>query len=240
MKSSFFTTTLFLGSLTILAGCGSSGGNSDTSQTGNGKGLPSVVQSAIDGPASTLSQELTNTLSYMGNEERLAYDVYNYLYSLFGTTVFTNIANNSEYKHISAVQLLVRKYNLDDTVAFTNVDLPALGYKDASIESMQSGTYDISTIQQLYDELTSQGSRSEIDALNVGCIIEVVDINDLNAYLQIAQNENASDVVTVFNFLRSGSYNHYWAFDQALKDKGVSNGCCSIGTAYCHPEYPKK
>ena len=36
----------------------------------------------------------------MGNEERLAYDVYNALYALFSDVKqFTNIASNSEYKH---------------------------------------------------------------------------------------------------------------------------------------------
>ena len=47
-----------------------------------------------------LSEELVNTLSYMGNEERLAYDVYNRLYQEWGIKTFTNIANKSEIKHI--------------------------------------------------------------------------------------------------------------------------------------------
>ena len=60
-----------------------------------------------------------------------------------------------------------------------------------------------------------------------------------NGDITLSQNEKASDLVTVFSFLRDGSYNHYWAFDEALKGKGVSDGCCSLGTTYCHPEYPK-
>jgi len=43
----------------------------------------------------------------------------------------------------------------------------------------------------------------------------------------------------VFNFLRDGSYKHYWAFDKGLKNMGIDNGCCSLGTNYCHPEYPQ-
>ncbi len=237
MKSSIINKTLVLSSLLLMVGCGSSGSGSNTTTSNNG--LPSVVQEAIDAPSSTLSQELTNTLAYMGNEERLAYDVYNFLYAQFGTNQFTNIATNSEYKHITAVQMLVQKYKLDDAVAFTNVDLPSLGYINTPIESMKAGTYDIAKIQKLYDDLTSQGSRSEIDALKVGCIVEVVDVNDLNEDIAIAEKENATDVVTVFNFLRTGSYSHYWSFDEALKNKDVSNGCCSLGNTYCHPEYPK-
>jgi hypothetical protein len=201
--------------------------------------LPLEVQKAIDAPVSIISQELTDTLSYMGNEERLAYDVYNYLYAEFGTKQFTNIATKSEYKHITAVQQLVQKYKLDDTVDFTNVDLPSLGYMNTPIESMQAGVYDISAIQALYDDLTAQGSASEIEALKVGCTIEVVDVTDLDKDIAIAESENATDIVTVFNFLRDGSYNHYWAFDRGLKNRGYAEGCCTW-SELCHPEYPQK
>ena len=191
-----------------------------------------------------LSEELVNTLSYMGNEERLAYDVYNKLYEEWGIKQFTNIATNSEYKHIVAVQDLIKKYKLNDLNHFTNIDLPALGYMNTPVESMIAGTYDISKIQRLYDDLVSMGSVSEIDALNVGCIIEVVDINDLDEYIHIAEASNASDVVDTFNFLRNGSYSHYWSFDEALKQRGIVEGCCTLGTIdgvnYCHPEYPQK
>ena len=202
--------------------------------------LPQHVQDAINGPLSVLSEELTNTLSYMGNEERLAYDVYNTLYDQYGTKQFTKIATNGEYQHITAVQALVQKYRFNDDVSFTNVDLPALGYQNTAIEDMEAGTYDISIIQKLYDDLVAQGSTSEIDALKVGCIIEVVDVNDLNKDISLAENESASDIVTVFNFLRDGSYSHYWSFDDGLKNKGVTDGCCSLGEEYCQPDYPKK
>jgi hypothetical protein len=228
--------------ITVFAftSCGSSGsGSSVTGGNESSNGLPVDVQAAIDGPNSVLSQELSNTLAYMGNEERLAYDVYNVLYAQYGSNQFTNIATNSEYKHITAVQALVQKYQLNDSVSFTNVDLPALGYQNTAIEDMQAGVYDIAIIQKLYDDLVSQGSTSEIDALKVGCIIEVVDINDLNIDIALAEKENALDIVTVFNFLRNGSYSHYWSFDDGLKSKGVADGCCSLGTTYCYPEYPK-
>ena len=202
-----------------------------------------TTSSNVDLP-SGLSEELVNTLSYMGNEERLAYDVYNRLYEEWGIRQFTNIANNSEIKHIQAVQDLIQKYKLNDSMHFTNVDLPALGYVNTAVENMNAGTYDISKIQRLYDDLVSMGTASEIAALNVGCMVEVIDVNDLDAYIYIAENSNASDVVDTFNFLRNGSYNHYWAFDNGLKNRGVSDGCCALGTIdginYCHPEYPSK
>ena len=237
MKNRNFLSLVAVSTLVLMSGCGSSGGSSNETPVASTE-LPSEVQAAIDAPTSTLSQELANTLSYMGNEERLAYDVYNYLYAQFGTKQFTNIATKSEYKHITAVQELVRKYKLDDTIAFTNVDLPSLGYINTPIESMQAGSYDISAIQALYDDLTAQGSSSEVDALKVGCIIEVVDVTDLDRDIAIAESENATDIVTVFNFLRDGSYNHYWAFDKGLKNNGVNDGCCTW-SELCHPEYPQ-
>ena len=228
VKSLWVVSTVF-----SVVGCG--GGSSSVVETSE---LPTEVEIAIDAPVSKLSQELTDTLAYMGNEERLAYDVYNVLYEQYGTEQFTKIATNGEYKHITAVQELIQKYKLSDDVSFTNIDLPALGYVNTNIEDMEAGTYDIAAIQKLYDDLVTQGSTSEIDALKVGCIIEVVDVNDLNRDIALAESEGATDIVTVFNFLRDGSYNHYWSFDKGLKNQNVADGCCSLGTEYCHPEYP--
>jgi hypothetical protein len=236
MKNMKLLSLVAISSLVFVNGCGNTGGGTPVSSTE----LPSEVKVAIDAPNSILSEALANTLSHMGNEERLAYDVYNRLYAEWGTKQFTNIATKSEYKHITAVQQLVQKYKMNDDMNFTNVDLPALGYMNTPIENMQAGTYDIAKIQKLYDDLVAQGSTSEIEALKVGCIVEVVDVNDLDEYIALAQNSNAQDVVDVFKFLRDGSYNHYWAFDKGLKNRGIVDGCCTLGTEYCHPEYPQK
>lgn len=75
-------------------------------------------------------------------------------------------------------------------------------------------------------------------ALEVGCMVEVTDINDLLADIETARADGATDIVAAFEFLRDGSYSHYWAFDNGLKNMGVTDGCCSLGDAYCHPEYP--
>lgn len=235
MKRNLVKNVLVVSAVLGVVGCG--GGSSGVIETST---TPTDVETAINAPASKLSQQLIDTLAYMGNEERLAYDVYNALYDQYGTQQFTNIATNGEYQHITAVQELIQKYKLSDDVNFTNIDLPALGYINTSIEEMDAGIYDIAAIQKLYDDLVAQGSTSEIDALKVGCIIEVVDVNDLNRDIALAESEGATDIVTVFNFLRDGSYNHYWAFDKGLKNKGITDGCCSLGVDYCQPDYPQK
>ena len=233
MKKKVIKNILLVSTLPMLMACNATSENKSTSAE-----LPTEVQIALGSEKSVLSEELANTISYMGNEERLAYDVYNKLYNEWDTKQFTNIASKSEYKHITAVQQLVQKYKMSDDINFTNIDLPALGYMNTPIEEMQAGTYDISKIQRLYDDLTSAGATSEEEALKVGCTVEVVDIEDLDAYIKIAEASNAQDVIDVFNFLRDGSYTHYWAFDEGLKNKGVSEGCCTW-SELCHPEYPQ-
>ncbi len=223
--------------------------NSDTQENGNrpsnengedknSTGFPQEVQDAIDGQTYVLSQKLADTLSYMGNEERLAYDVYNNMYEKWGIKQFTNIATKSEIKHISAVQEIVKKYKLNGELNFTNIDLPELGYTDTEIQDMEAGKYDIKVIQDLYDGLVADGSVSESEALKVGCTVEVVDVTDLDAYIKIAEEDNAEDVLKVFNYLRDGSYNHYWAFDKGLKNSGFEKGCCTWENL-CHEEYPQ-
>ncbi|MDQ7068909.1 MAG: DUF2202 domain-containing protein [Sulfurimonas sp.] len=108
---------------------------------------------------------------------------------------------------------------------------------------MNAGTYDIQHIQDLYDLLTLEGAVSEEAALKVGCKIEVIDVLDLDEEISLANASNADDVVTVFEYLRDGSYNHYWAFDKGLKNRGIEDGCCSLGVIdginFCQPEFPQ-
>ena len=72
-------------------------------------------------------------------------------------------------------------------------------------------------------------------------MVEVVNIEDLNRDIAAAE---ASATSIVFNYLRNGNYNHYWAFDEGLKNRGITDGCCSVpdalGFNFCHPEYPQK
>ena len=85
-----------------------------------------------------------------------------------------------------------------------------------------------------------KGAISERDALEVGCMIEVTDINDLNIRIEQTQEVDAPDVLTVFNYLRDGSYSHYWSFNGALQTIGIEDGCCILGDFYCKTtnEYP--
>jgi hypothetical protein len=103
---------------------------------------------------------------------------------------------------------------------------------------LPSGKYDIDHIQELYDNLVAKGTDSVQDALEVGCMVEVTDINDLNPKIDNAVESGAKDLEDAFKYLRDGSYNHYWAFNQGLQNLGIEDGCCSLGDEWCHPEYP--
>jgi hypothetical protein len=185
--------------------------------------LPQSVTTQLNTPASILTQKVVDDLIYMQNEERLAYDVYNKLYTLFPEhKQLLNIPTKSEIKHIEAVETLAIKYDINITKETQSTP----------------GVYTVETLQTLYDTLIAKGEASSVDAMQVGCMVEVADINDLNKDIQDAQNSNADDVVSTFNFLRDGSYSHYWAFDSGLKAMGVRDGCALLGEEFNHPEYP--
>jgi len=168
----------------------------------------------------TSSSSVKKSLAFMYEEERLAKEVYLSIYKKQPVSQLYRIATNSETRHISAVESLARKYGV-------------------ALSPQRVGRYRNSHIQSLYNTLYKKGIRSTKDALQVGCMVEVTDINDLNKYIYQAQRAGASDVVQTYEFLRRGSYNHYWAFDRGLKNIGVSSGCCSLGSKYCHNEYPQ-
>jgi len=224
-------------------------GNRPTGEWGNGNQTEDCNSSVNinNSPLSKLTPELKNAIAYMGNEERLAYDVYQNLYNYHNSenaiiiNQLKNISEKSEIKHVGIVQDIVKKYALTPD-ELTNVIDP-VATSDIAFDDMPSGRYDIPAIQGLYDVLYAKGVGSQKDALEVGCMVEVTDIDDLDRYITMAKESNATDIIDAFNLLRDGSYSHYWAFDNGLKNIGLANGCCSLGTLngvnYCHTEYRK-
>jgi len=182
--------------------------------------LGTLYNGSSTAASATSSSSVKKSLAFMYEEERLAKEVYLSVYKKQPVQQLYRIATNSETRHISAVESLARKYGV-------------------AISPQRVGRYRNSHIQSLFNTLYKKGIRSTKDALQVGCMVEVTDINDLNKYIYQAQQAGASDVLQTYEFLRKGSYNHYWAFDKGLKSIGVSDGCCSLGSTYCHNEYPQ-
>jgi hypothetical protein len=182
----------------VSAGQGNGNGNGNantgtvtvTDHSGNGNGTGTSV---LDIPASDLSQEEISALLFMREEEKLARDVYDALYSIWGQPTFTNIAA-SEQAHMDEIKVLLDRYNLAD---------PAL----------EPGSFTDPELGALYDQLVAQGSASLVDALKVGAAIEEIDILDLEERLAMTDN---ADLQQVFTNLMMGSYNHLNAFTGVL------------------------
>ncbi|CAA6817477.1 MAG: Unknown protein [uncultured Sulfurovum sp.] len=240
MKTVTFKSMIAIGLVAGLVGCGSSNSSSENEETHEEGQTPSTVTDALNSGESTLSPELRDSITYMYSEEGLAHDVYLNIYKIQAVNQLKNIATNSEVKHIEAVNQLAEKYDLNIT-KYPDTDKP---YSTDDLERYGSGEFPVEPIQELYNVLYDKGIQSKIDALEVGCMVEVVDIDDLNAFMAQAEASNAQDVWDVFDFLRKGSYNHYWAFDKGLKNMGIDDGCCSVpdyeGHQFCHPEYPQE
>jgi hypothetical protein len=132
--------------------------------------------------------------------EKLARDVYQYLYNKWETPAL-NIISGSEQTHMDIMKELVDKYNLDDPV-----------------EGNDFGEFSNSELQQLYNALIERGLSSEVNALSTAAMIEEFDIVDINKYVN---HTDRDDIISAYNRLTAGSENHLRVFVAGLKDKGV-------------------
>jgi hypothetical protein len=149
-------------------------------------------------PIAVTEYEKTS-LQYMREEEKLARDVYQYLYTVHGTAIFSNIAN-SEQTHMDAIKQLLLKYGITD---------PA--------QDDTRGAFTNAHLQDLYAQLTSAGEISPASGLRVGATIEDLDLFDLGTELDKVTNV---DIVRVYSSLSKGSRNHLRSFYAQLLTLG--------------------
>lgn len=139
---------------------------------------------------STLTEAEKAALLYMVEEEKLAGDVYAYLYQVWGLPVFQNI-QQSEIQHQQAVANLLAHYGI------------------ANPASAQAGVFTNPDLQALYQTLITQGRQSLAEALRVGALIEETDIHDLQQRLTQVTHPA---VQQVFTNLLNGSTHHLSSF----------------------------
>jgi hypothetical protein len=151
--------------------------------------------SLLEEPLPELSEAEQTTLLFMREEEKMARDVYITLYEVWQTPVFVNISK-AEQQHMDQIKLLLDNYDLPD---------PALE---------ESGVFTNADIQGLYDSLVERGKSSQIEALQVGALIEEVDIADLQKALSETENPVLE---TVYTNLMNGSYNHLRSFARNIE-----------------------
>ncbi len=156
-----------------------------------------------------LSQQEEEDLKFSREEEKLARDVYLFSFDKYGNAIFNNIAK-SEQQHMDQVLILLNNYQISD---------PALS---------EMGVFSNYELQDLYNELTTKSNISLIDALEVGAIIEDLDINDLNI---LKSRTTKSDLLNVYTSLECGSRNHLRSYIGQLELNNVGYSPEFISTA---------
>ena len=152
--------------------------------------------------AGALSVEEAEEVLWVREEEKLARDVYLTLYEQWGLTTFRNIAD-SEQKHMDAVkEELIIPYGLEDPATTDTV-----------------GVFTNPELQAIYNQLIEKGSASIEDAVEIGMMIEDMDIFDLREAMEKTDNQ---DLITVFSNLENGSENHMRAFYRQVEKYGIS------------------
>ena len=196
----FFTLPFY------ITGCSSEGTDdvisiTTTDEDGSTSVDDTVLTDVLDTlPLEDLSTAESDGLVFMREEEKLARDVYIYLFDQWGSKVFDNISN-SEQTHTDAILTLLVRYDITDPVG-------------NNAEGVFVDTY----LQGLYDTLVAQGSASLIDALIVGAAIEEIDIIDIQTLVNAL--EGNEDIVLVYENLLKGSRNHLRAFVSNLEKQG--------------------
>jgi len=154
-------------------------------------------------PVCVLSGTVTESegagLLFMREEEKMARDVYAYMYAKYNLPVFGNITK-SENAHMLAVLRLITAFKITDN------------------GNNNPGEYTNTHIKDLYQQLITMGDISLVDALKVGVLIEQTDISDLEKELLTVQN---ASIKTVYTNLKAGSNAHLKAFIWNLKIQGV-------------------
>lgn len=150
-------------------------------------------------PKEAINIEERNGLVLMREEEKMAHDVYSFLYDKWNIMIFNNIAS-SEQTHTDAVLELLDKYDIDDPASGKNI-----------------GVFNDTSLQRMYNQLLINGNYSLLSALTVGATIEDLDIYDLEKLILKVDNQ---DIAFVYNNLLKASRNHMRAFYSQIVNNG--------------------
>ncbi|MDJ0881877.1 MAG: DUF2202 domain-containing protein [Gammaproteobacteria bacterium] len=155
-------------------------------------------------------------LTFMREEEKLARDVYLSLAELYpDQPVFDNIATGSEQTHTDTLRDRLSQFNLPDPNPETNNLPSSLGV----FTGEEWGWY----FTEKFEELTSKGAVSELEALYVGAFIEELDMRDIAICPEIMiergypipcglEYTDEEALQTAYRSLISGSESHLRAY----------------------------
>jgi hypothetical protein len=144
-----------------------------------------------------------NGIISLREEEKVAYDVYMYLYEKYDNLVFKNIAQN-EKDHMIKMKELINTYNLND---------PLSGTEDSR------GVFTNKKMQGLYDEMIMGGNYGVVDAMRASARFEETDIQDLRNNIAISSDPT---ILAVYQILEASSQDHLRALVKYIKEEGIS------------------
>jgi len=174
-------------------GQGQWGGNGQgqAKQSGHDQNPADMIK---DIPMSDISDIEKELLINQYGEERMARDLYTYASEKYpNVNTFGNISK-SEQKHMDTIKVLLDRYS---------VWAPSDYAKD----------------NELYNTLKAKIDLSEKDAIEVGIMIEKVDIDNIVSDVKSTDND---DFKVIFSNIGWASYNHLRGFIKALNNAGYT------------------
>ncbi len=159
-------------------------------QTGHGKNIWDMIS---DIPAWVLDDKEKESLINQYGEEKMARDLYAYAYEKYSVQTFGNITN-AEQQHMDAIKVLLDRYN---------IEAPS----------------DYAADNELYNTLKDKIDLSEKDAIEVGIMVEKVDIDNILADIKNTDND---DLKVIFTNIGWASYNHLRGFIKALNNNSYT------------------
>lgn len=189
--------TLTIAMLISFSGYAQNGppaGKGPGSGSGSGGGTVTIIGGELT------DENIISGLVWVREEEKLARDTYLTLFEKWNARIFNNISR-AEQQHMDSMLLILEAYGITDPVI-----------------SNEIGAFSDNILDNLYDQLISDGSGSLLDALHVGAFIEELDISDIRIALE---DITQTDIRQVYENLLAGSYNHLRAFVGQIESLGV-------------------
>jgi hypothetical protein len=137
-------------------------------------------------------------MRFIWEEEKTARDLYISFYMQTNQSIFANLTR-SEQNHMDQVRSIMDRYGVSTPIP-------------------DQGALENQTLIKMYDDLLSNGSRSDQDALMAAATFEEISIMDLQKEINATENQ---DIIAVYQGLLAGSRKHLRSYVSDLKEQGM-------------------
>ncbi len=103
---------------------------------------------------------------------------------------------------MDSAQALCEKYGIDTSIV--------------NESKKDYGHFEVTTLQDLYDLCITESGNTLIEALLVGVLVEETDIQSLKDTIEGEVGDMPADVISTYETLKEGSYNHLESFNARL------------------------